>query len=76
MSDSISVGTRVIVIAHADELLLGRSCVVVENDGDGPHGWLNVRTQDTQDVQATGWVRRSQVSRDNAVDRLGDLYLL
>jgi hypothetical protein len=69
----IPVGTRVIVVEHEDELLLNQTCEVIEVDGSGPSSWLWVGAIE---ATAKGWVRRSQVSRDNAVDRIGDLYYL
>lgn len=74
-SDDIPVGTRIVVVAHADELLLNRTCEVVEVEGCGPGQWLSIATCDGE-KRARGWVSRKQVARDAAIDRLADLYPL
>lgn len=74
MSD-IQVGTEVLVLKHVDDILRDRVCTVVEVDGSGPGAWLSLSTCDEKG-QAAGWVRRSQVCRNGAVDRLGELYPL
>lgn len=70
----IPLGTRIVVVEHADEALRNRTCEVDEVDGAGRDAWLHVSAVDGE--HARGWVQRFQVARDSPVDRLGDLYYL